>query len=128
MANAKARNLRKNMTEAERRLWQQLRALKSDGFHFRKQAPIGSFIADFCCHGVKLVIEVDGGQHGLVSGIQSDQERTAWLTARGYRVLRFWNSDALSNIEGVMTQIISSLNPHPNPSPQGGGAFEVSAH
>src|SRR5690606_699407 len=69
MANERARALRRNQTEAERALWQKLRVLKAEGFHFRRQAPIGTYIADFACHSLKLVIEVDGGQHNEKSGL-----------------------------------------------------------
>ncbi|HMM15189.1 MAG TPA: endonuclease domain-containing protein [Parvibaculum sp.] len=101
MANERARTLRRNQTEAERALWQKLRVLKAEGFHFRRQAPIGTYIADFACHSFKLVIEVDGGQHNEKSGLARDAERTAWLQGEGYRVLRFWNNEVLTNIEGV---------------------------
>ncbi|ARJ64865.1 hypothetical protein WV31_03815 [Magnetospirillum sp. ME-1] len=109
MANARARWLRANQTDAERALWRRLRELKAEGFHFRRQAPIGSFIADFACHSARLVIEVDGGQHA--EGVQADydERRTAWLEVQGYRVLRVWNSDVLGNIDGVMRVVRDAL-------------------
>lgn len=103
MVNETARQLRKNQTDAEKHLWRKLRQLKSCGFHFRRQAPIGNFIADFACHSANLIIECDGGQHAHDEAIVRDTERTAWLESQGYKVLRFWNNDVLS--DGVM-QII----------------------
>jgi very-short-patch-repair endonuclease len=118
-----ARSLRKNPTEAEQRLWWHLRhSLRMPGTHFRRQVRIGPYIADFACHKLKLVIEVDGGQH--VADAARDARRTAVLDQHGYRVLRFWNNDVLSNIEGVLVQIedaAAQVTPTPNPSPQGGG-------
>jgi very-short-patch-repair endonuclease len=83
---------------------------------FRKQAPIGVFVVDFACLAAKLVIEVGVGQHA--DSKASDDERTAWLEKRGYRVLRFWNSDVLSNIDGVLQEIAKALSA---PSPEIGG-------
>src|SRR5262249_55035908 len=88
-----ARQLRTNMTDAERRLWARLRRTRPDGHRLRRQVPIGPYIADFACHAVKVIIEVDGGQHSAEKAY--DDRRTAWLEARGYRVLRYWNSDVL---------------------------------
>jgi very-short-patch-repair endonuclease len=105
MSKGIARLLRANQTPAERKLWPHLRQLKSAGFHFRRQAPIGAFVADFACHAAKLVIELDGGQHNEESGITRDGLRTAWLEGQGYRVLRFWNNDVLTNVEGVLVAI-----------------------
>jgi very-short-patch-repair endonuclease len=88
--------------------------------HFRRQATIGPYFADFACHERRLVIEVDGGQHAETSHIMRDDKRTQFLEARGYRVLRFWNNDVLSNIEGVMQVISDALAarpPTPDPSP-----------
>ena len=122
MSVERARHLRHNQTDAERALWKQLRHLKANGFHFRRQAPIGAYIADFACHAARIVIEVDGGQHNEPKGIARDDARTEWLVSQGYRVIRFWNNDVLSNIEGVMTEIANFLkSPHPNPPHQGEG-------
>ena len=96
--------------------------MKARGLHFRKQAPIGKYIVDFCCHSARMIIEVDGGQHGEEAGQVRDAERTAWLESQGYRVLRFWNNDVLENMSGVSEAILRFAPPHPNPSPQGGGA------
>ena len=86
-----ARVLRKNPTDAERRLWRHLRRKGLNGLRFRRQAPIGPYIVDFYCEARSLVIEVDGGQHGA----SADAARDAWLVSHGYRVLRFWNNDLL---------------------------------
>jgi len=107
------------MTDAERKLWWHLRELPIDGTHFRRQATIGSYFADFACHHCKLVIELDGGQHAAGRQRDADVARTTYLESRGYRVLRFWNNDVLQNIEGVVTSILDALSrdkreaPHP---------------
>ena len=110
------------MTEAEQKLWRYLRQLPRGSSHFRRQATIGPYFADFACHTQRLVIEVDGGQHNGDRHAARDADRTAYLQAHGYRVLRFWNHDVLCNIEGVMTVIYqaisdSSTRPTPDPSP-----------
>jgi very-short-patch-repair endonuclease len=117
MANTNARTLRKNQTEAEKRLWRYLRLMKADGLHFRRQTPMGNYIADFCCHSARMIIEVDGGQHNEAAGISRDVERTAWLQSQGYHVLRFWNNDVLGNIDGVMQTITRALKGTPTPTP-----------
>jgi very-short-patch-repair endonuclease len=101
-----ARGNRKNATDAEKRMWLALRE-KIPGTKFRRQVPIGPYYADFLCFSAKLVIEVDGGQHGEAQDY--DTRRTAFLEAKGLRVIRFWNNDVLGNAEGVMTQISLSL-------------------
>ena len=108
-----ARNLRSTMSEAERRLWYHLRAHRFGGAPFRRQAPIGQYIVDFVCHDSKLIIELDGGQHGTLGGAKRDERRTAWLGSRGYRVLRFWNNDVLRNTEGVLELIAAELDKAP---------------
>ena len=107
MASLRARDLRKTMTDAERRLWSRLRQKQLDGFRFRRQQPIGPYIVDFFCPEAALIIEVDGGQHASTEA--EDEARTRWLAARGYRVMRFWNNDVLGNIEGVLLTIRGSL-------------------
>src|SRR5580658_5753067 len=97
-----ARQLRRRMTTAERRLWWHLREARFAGTHFRRQATIGRYFVDFCCHTTRLVVEVDGDDHAYPRQQGADSRRTAFLNARGYRVLRFWNNDILTNIEGVM--------------------------
>jgi len=109
-------------TEAERKLWWHLRhRLLTPGTHFRRQVRIGRFVADFACHATRIVVEVDGGQHGTASA--ADEARTKVLEANGYRVLRYWNNDVLTNIDGVLEDMLKTITttPTPNPSPQGGG-------
>jgi molybdopterin-guanine dinucleotide biosynthesis protein A len=96
------------MTDAERRLWHQLKAHRLESLHFRRQVPLGPYIADFVCHARKLIIEVDGGQHNDAEGIDRDARRTAWLESVGYRVLRFGNIDVLTNMEGVIDAITAT--------------------
>ena len=117
-----ARRMRKAPTEAERKLWWHLRhRLPLGGSHFRRQVQIGPYIADFVCHHFKLIVEIDGSQHG--SQATKDELRTRRLDSEGYRVLRFWNNEVLSNIDGVLTEIQNAVavTPTPDPSPQGGG-------
>jgi very-short-patch-repair endonuclease len=120
----RARELRKDMTLAERKLWSLLQARQLDGFRFRRQMPVGPYVADFACLEATLIIEVDGGQH-LDS--LSDAARDRFLASRGFRVLRFWNNDVLANPEGVRAVIARRLSeacPHPtSPVNGGGGAF-----
>jgi very-short-patch-repair endonuclease len=108
---SRARELRKNATEAEKRMWRVLRE-NFRGAKFRRQVPIGSYYADFFSFSAKLVIEVDGGGHGEAQDY--DARRTAFLESQGLRVIRFWNNDVLSNIEGVITIISESLSPSPS--------------
>ncbi|MBI5132820.1 MAG: endonuclease domain-containing protein [Rhodopseudomonas palustris] len=113
----RARNFRQDPTDAERKLWQRLRRAAFPDAHFRRQATIGPYFADFACHALRLVIEIDGGQH---EGSAADVVRTDYLEAAGYRVLRFWNNDVLNNIDGVMQTIVDAVRaapPTPDPSP-----------
>ena len=103
-----ARNLRKAMTPAEERLWQYLRHNQLDGWHFRRQHPVGRFVVDFFCAKARLVIEVDGPIH--LQQRAYDRERTAWLEEeRGYRVIRFTNEEVMNDIEGVLQRIREAL-------------------
>jgi len=102
----RARELRQRMTNAERKLWYALRDRRFARFKFRRQVPIGRFIADFVCFERRLVIEVDGGQH---AESVRDQWRDRWFAANGFRVLRFWNNEVLKNLEGVMTVLAETL-------------------
>lgn len=126
MANERARKLRANMTDAEKTLWLRLRTLREFGHHFRRQVPMGRYIVDFCCHKSKLIIEVDGGQHGFDSEVKADEARTAWLGSEGYCVIRFWNNDVTENLDGVLETIVLELSRHPTPTPphQGEGLTE----
>jgi very-short-patch-repair endonuclease len=124
----RARSLRHAATDAERKLWYLLRSLMPLGFHYRRQSPVGVYIADFACHTAKLVVELDGSQHAEATKIY-DAQRTAWLESQGYRVLRFWNNDVLKSPHNIGEAIIEAMrgcaaiskSPTPNPSPQGGG-------
>jgi len=114
--------MRATPTEAEQKLWWHLRhRLALGGSHFRRQARIGRYIADFACHRLKLIVEVDGGQHALRTAL--DSNRTAFFETKGYRVLRYWNNDVLTNMDGVLQDIQRAVTttPTPDPSPQGGG-------
>jgi len=111
-----ARHLRADQTLAERKLWRFLRDRRLGGFKLRRQHPVGPFIADFCCLEADLVIELDGGQHAAQR--DADARRTAFLEAQGYRVLRFWDNEALANTSGVLGRIVEALgHPHPDPLP-----------
>jgi very-short-patch-repair endonuclease len=114
--------MRADPTDAERKLWRQLRArLAVEGTHFRRQVRLGRCIVDFASHKKRLIVELDGGQHG--ERMAADAVRTKFLEREGYRVLRYWNNDVLTNIDGVLKDIRSAVatTPTPNPSPQGGG-------
>src|SRR5438128_2206708 len=103
MPNQNARRLRRDLTDAERRLWAVLRERRLAGYRFRRQYPIGNFIVDFACTKYQLIVEADGGQH---SDNEADQRRTAFLQREGWRVIRFWNNDVLANTEGVVETIL----------------------
>ncbi|NJD89768.1 MAG: endonuclease domain-containing protein, partial [Betaproteobacteria bacterium] len=109
-----ARSLRRAPTEAENRLWYYLRDRRLSGAKFRRQVPIGPYVVDFLCVTASLIVEADGGQHSERAGY--DEERTRYLEARGYRVVRFWNNDVIGNIEGVMQAIAMALTPDPSPA------------
>jgi len=108
-AGERARTLRRDMTEAERRLWQILRSRQTEDCRFRRQVPIGGFIVDFACHAARLIVEIDGGQHDPSS--ESEASRTRFLRGEGYRVLRFWNNEVLENPEGARAAIAEHLHP-----------------
>jgi len=119
----KARTLRKRPTDAERALWRQVRYRQIDGCKFRRQHPIGPYIVDFVCLERNVIVEVDGGQHAV--HVEQDTERTAWLESVGYRVIRFWDHEVLTELESVKEAILRSVTPHLNPPPQGGRRAEV---
>ncbi len=116
----RARQLRKNLSKAERLLWRRLRFWQVDGFKFRRQQPLGNYIVDFVSLERRLIIEVDGGQHA--EDMNYDTDRDAWLRNQGFVILRFWNNDVLKNIDGVVEVIAKNLQNTPFliPSPQGG--------
>ncbi len=118
-----ARDLRRFSTEAEKRLWAHLRGRQLDGWKFRRQQRLGSYIADFACLEAGLVIEADGSQHA--EQVAYDDERTRFLEGEGFRVLRFWNNEVLANTQGVVESIWAALQ---NPSPlRGEGGAHASA-
>ena len=120
----RARRMRREKSDVERRLWRELRELNRQGFHFRQQAPIGPYVADFADHTAKIVIEVDGSQHGAPENARADERRTRWLNAQGYSVQRFWISEVATNLDGAMQAILRAVGvvpPTPSPSPPGGG-------
>jgi len=102
-----ARRLRRDQTDAERRLWSRLRGRALAGFKFRRQVPIDRFVADFACIEAKLIVELDGGQHA--DRIAYDEARTKVLEQAGFQVLRFWNHQVLLETEGVLEDILAHL-------------------
>ena len=119
-----AKALRKRSTDVERLLWRYLRAKQIGGLKFRRQQPIGQYIVDFACFEKKIVIEVDGGQHAVER--RKDTERDEWLRSQGFKVLRFWNNEVLTNTQGVLEIIRISCLSHPplNPLPSREGKRE----
>jgi len=119
----RARELRRNLTDAERIIWYGVRAHRLNGVGFRRQAPIGPYIVDFVSHAAKLIVEIDGGQHFENEQEKRDARRTRFLEAKGYRVLRFSNLDVTRNRNGVLERIAEAAQaaaPSP-PSPASGG-------
>jgi very-short-patch-repair endonuclease len=113
-----AKRMRREPTDAERKLWSILRGKRLAGWKFKRQQQIDQFIADFVCFGARLIVEADGSQH---AEDLADDDRTAHLEGQGFRVLRFWNNDILLNPDGVATAILAALEtPLPNPSPARG--------
>ena len=114
-----ARDLRQQATDVERALWQRLRNRQILSAKFRRQHPIPPYVVDFVCLEKKLIVEADGGQHAEQQTY--DEKRTAFLEAQGFRVLRFWNNEVLTEPETVIEVIFCALNetPHPNPLPKG---------
>jgi very-short-patch-repair endonuclease len=108
-----AKRLRKDMTEAEGKLWSALRSRRFEKFKFRRQVPIGKYIADFVCHDCRLIVEVDDQQH---DGSEYDKARDAYLKSVGYRVLRFWNPDIYVALDGTLLAILDALNDTPHPA------------
>ncbi len=106
MSNRTARRLRSNMTDAERRMWAALRGRRLHDYKFRRQYPLGPFVVDFACIAHRVAIEADGGQHADNAG---DARRTAWLERHGWRMLRFWNNDIPTDIDGVQDTILRAL-------------------
>jgi adenine-specific DNA-methyltransferase len=108
MNKTRARELRKNPTDAEKALWKHLRLRQLGGYKFRRQQPLGPYIVDFVCSEKRLIVELDGGQHA--EQVAYDEARTAWLEAQGFRILRFWNNDVLKEIDAVKEVIAKELD------------------
>jgi UDP-N-acetyl-alpha-D-muramoyl-L-alanyl-L-glutamate epimerase len=112
LQKGRARKLRENQTDVEGKLWSRLRGRQISDVKFRRQHTIGPFIVDFCCVEKGLIVELDGGQHAKRN--TADERRTRLLERLGYRVLRFWDNDVLSNLVGVLERINEALeDPHP---------------
>ncbi|MGO4524556.1 endonuclease domain-containing protein [Microvirga sp. 2MCAF35] len=105
----RARKLRSNATEPEQHLWRALKTIPVYGSHFRRQVPIGPYIADFACLKARLVIELDGGHHSQDDIAAKDEARTQWLEKEGYRVVRFWNAELFENLNGILDTIYAAL-------------------
>jgi len=105
-AKSHAYELRRNLTDAEIRLWQKLRSDNLNGLHFRRQHAIGNYIADFCCPARKLIIELDGGQH--LDQQDYDKQRTAFLESKGFKVLRFWDDQVFHEMDAVLQCILDA--------------------
>ena len=110
-----ARALRIDMTNAERMLWQAMRNRQLCDARFRRQHPVGKYIADFACPDRKLIVELDGGQHQEQAVY--DEARTGFLQAQGWRVLRFWNNEVMENLEGVLAKVVEHLTSSPPSQP-----------
>ena len=106
---SQARDLRQKETESEQILWSWLRNNQLNGAKFRRQQPLGNYVVDFVCFDKKLIIEIDGGRHNDDQFIEKDKERTRFLHSEGFRVIRFWNNDVLTNIDGVIIHIRRTL-------------------
>lgn len=113
---SRARKLRRDATEAEKKVWRGLREA-FPASRFRRQVPIGPYFADFFSFSAKLIIEIDGGQHATAT--EYDAARTRFLEAQGYAVFRFWNNDVIENIEGVLSVIAAALSPSPSRAARG---------
>src|SRR5262249_26893975 len=111
------------------RIWSRLRAHRFQGFSFRRQFPIGSYIVDFVCPEARLIVEIDGGQHAVVEA-KMDTTRDAWLREQGFVILRFWNNEVLTNLSGVLHRFAEALSEPLPPSltlPRKGGGDPPSA-
>ena len=106
-----SKQLRRDQTDAERKMWQILRSRSLAGYKFRRQQPIGPYIADFCCFRPRLIVELDGGQHA--EQIEYDARRTEFLQSEGYQVIRFWDNQVLKEMDAVCEAILEALKNGP---------------
>ena len=104
-----AKQMRSNMTNEEKILWNILRAKRFYGYKFKRQVLIGNYIADFVCYGAKIIVEIDGGGHNTYDKINADNIRTQYLEGLGFKVIRFWNNEIQSNIDGVCELLLKEL-------------------
>ena len=112
-----AKHLRCHMTECENKLWRHLRAHRLNGEKFRRQQPIGPYVVDFVHFGARLIVEADGGQH---NDSPHDERRDAWLREQGFKVMRFWNNEIMSNLDGVLETVLAAAIESPlSPAPSG---------
>jgi very-short-patch-repair endonuclease len=112
---SRARSLRRESTNTERLMWNELRAHRLNGASFRRQTPVGPYVADFVCHAANLIVEIDGEQHFETEHVKRDARRDAFLASKGFRVLRFNNHDVMTNREGVLETIAAALPATPSP-------------
>ena len=103
----RARELRRRSTEAEKMIWHRIRSKQLEGYKFRRQQPIGTYVVDFVCFEKRLIIELDGGQHAIDQ--QRDRNRDSRLGEEGFMTLRFWNHDVMQNLEGILERIRERL-------------------
>jgi very-short-patch-repair endonuclease len=113
-----AKHLRHSMTESENKLWRHLRAHRLNGEKFRRQQPIGPYVVDFVHFGARVIVEADGGQH---NDAPRDEKRDTWLRAQGFKVMRFWNNEIMSNLDGVLVTVMAAVTELPlSPGPSDG--------
>ncbi|UPT86594.1 DUF559 domain-containing protein [Bradyrhizobium barranii subsp. apii] len=108
LQRTRAKRLRREMTRAEALLWRYLKADRLASLAFRRQTPMGHYIADFVAHSCKLIVELDGESHDFEERVRHDERRDQWFASRGYRVLRFTNDDVMKNLEGVVLSIVEA--------------------
>jgi len=109
MASEMARRLRRKMTDDERILWSELRGRRLSGLRFRRQVPLGRYVVDFACFEHRLIVEVDGLQHGEPDQKARDDTRTAWLESRGLKVFRTWDGEIRDNLDGVLESMLGEM-------------------
>ena len=109
MTIERAKQLRKNSTDAEWALWRVLRSRQLAAYKFRRQQPLGPYIVDFVCFEARLVVEIDGGHHGEEQQLAHDSKATAWLLNENFRVLRFWNHEVLNHLDAIYSAISKAL-------------------
>jgi very-short-patch-repair endonuclease len=113
----RAQEMRQQPSDAERYMWNTLRGRRL-GFRFRRQQPIGPYIVDFYCSEAKLIIEMDGSQHGRPENVAQDEVRTRWLEQQGYRLIRIWNSDFMSSQENAIEYVLHAIEEQGGPHPE----------